>query len=170
MNGTKIFVFLLRVLIGVGFTFSLVLGVALTMLTLFSSTGNNLVLNRTSLDWGWGGGAAVAWASTLFWWFCWRCLPAVKPTLLFPSLERSQQKPASIFSILISAMITMACLCFVTGTGFRLATHATGASWPQFLCWSLLTVSNGWWTFLGWKQWQRKKQTKLFVDKFYRQG
>ena len=61
----------LRLLIGLGFTFSLMAGVTLSLLTLFSGSGDSLVLNRPGLerpgpDWGWGGGAAIARALTLF--------------------------------------------------------------------------------------------------------
>lgn len=158
---------LLRLLIGIGFTFSLVLGATLTMLALFHGPGDNLVLNRPSPDWGWGGGAAIAWALTLFWWICWRCLPAVKPAGLFLPLERSLQKSPSLFGIILSAIGTTACICFALGLGLRLAAHMAGASWPYFLYWCFLAVTNGFGTLSGWKQWRSRRRTKTFVNRFY---
>ncbi len=161
---------LLRLLIGVGFTFSLVFGVALTMLTLFHGFGDNLILNRPGPDWGWGGGAATAWALTVFWWVCWRCLPPVKQKQLFPSLENLIQKPASPASIIIFVLGAL-CGCYLMlGEGLKLLVHAAGASWPHFLWVSSIAVMNGLRAFSGWKQWCGKKQAKSFTDKFYGNG
>lgn len=157
----------LRLLIGIGFTFSLVLGVVLTMLALFNGSGGNLVLNRPDPDWGWGGGAAIAWASTLFWWFCWRCLPAVKPKPLFPSLEYSLQKPVSPVSIIIPILGVLCGFYLMLGEGLKLLIHTAGASWLHFLWVSSMAVSNGFWAFSGWKQWRRKKQARTSAGRFY---
>lgn len=158
---------LLHLSIGIGFTFSLVFGAALTMLMLFHGSGDNLALNRPIPDWGWGGGAAIAWASTLFWWSCWRCLPAVKPKPLFPSLERSLQKPASPAGIIISTIGVLSGFYLMLGEGLKLLVHTAGASWPHFLWWALIAVSNGFWAFSSWKQWRRKRQAKTFTGGFY---
>ncbi len=160
---------LLRLLIGVGFTLSLVSGVTLTMLMLFDGNGNHLVLSRTGLHSDSVVGAAIAWALTLFWWICWRCLPAVKPMRLFPMLERLVQKPPSLFGSIIWTVITTACICFTLGLGLQLAAHAPGATWTQFIYWCFITVTNGQYAFSGWKQWRRKRQAELFKDKIYQQ-
>ncbi len=137
---------LLRFLIGIGFTFSLVGGVTLTMLTLFTGTGNNLVWSRSGPDWGWGGGAAIAWALTLFWWLCWRCLPAAKPTRLFPALEDSLHKSSSLTSLFMSVIGMLCGLYLMLGAGLSLAVHAAGSSWLQHAYYALLTAFNGGWT------------------------
>lgn len=154
---------LLRLLIGVGFTFSLVFGATLTMLMLFDGNGNHLILNRPGPDWGWGGGAAIAWVLTLFWWVCWRCLPAVKPRPLFPPLKYSPQKPAFQVVIIIPILAVL-CGCYLMlGDGLELLVHTAGASWLHFLWVSSITVANGFWAFAGWRQWGRERQ-KITVN------
>ncbi len=160
----------LRLLIGVGFTFSLVLGATLTMLALFHGPGDNLVLNRPGPDWGWGGGAAAAWALTLFWRICWRCLPAVKPAGLFAPLERSVQKPAFLANIIIPILATLSGCYFMLGEWLKLLVHAAGASWLHFLWGSLVALINGSAAFSRWKQWRRERQTRIFTEKFYGEG
>ncbi len=79
---------LLRLLIGLGFTFSLVIGVTLTLLTLCDGTGSNLTFSQTGPHWEWSIPAVVAFTVTLFCWLGWRCLPATKPNRRLPTFER----------------------------------------------------------------------------------
>ena len=114
---------ILRLLIGLGFTASLVFGVILTMLTLFHGSGGDLVLNRPSLDWGWGGGAAAAWALTVFWWLCWRSLPPVKPTRMFPTLERG------LNSLAMTVMSALICPLTLAGAVSHQILHHQAHDW-----------------------------------------
>ena len=160
---------LLRLFIGIGFTFSLVAGVVLTMLMVFHGSGDSLVLNRPGPDWGWGGGAAIAWALTRFWWICWRSLPAVKPAGLFLPLERSLQNSSSPAGILVSILGTLCGFFLMLDEGPKLLAHTAGASWPHFLWASSIAVSSGYGAFSSWKQRCRERQAIKFTGKFYRE-
>ena len=142
---------LLRLLIGIGFTLSLAIGVTLTQLTLCDGSGNTLTLNRTGLHWEWGGAAAISFAVTAACWLCWRRLPPVKPTRMFPTLERWMQGTgffacgAGIGAFLAFDM------------GARLLSHAAGARWAQFWYYAFIAVSNGLWAISAWRKRTAKK-------------
>lgn len=139
MNLNSLTIGFLRLLIGLGFTASLVFGVTLTMLTLFHGPGDSLVLNRPSFDWGWGGGAAAAWTLTVFWWLCWRSLPPVKPTQMFPTLERGLNSPAiTVVGALICPLALAGAVCHQILNrhahdwfAMCLSTYGTISSWSQ---------------------------------------
>jgi hypothetical protein len=104
----RIGVGLLRLLIGIGFALSLVLGVTLTMLTLCDSPGGNLTLAQTGLHWEWSIPAVVAFTVTLLCRLGWRCLPTVKPTQALPTFERDFQTPGMVLACAVSGFLLTA--------------------------------------------------------------
>ncbi len=144
----------LRLLIGLGLTFSLVAGVTLTLLTLFSGSGDNLVLNRPGPDWGWGGGAAIAWALTVFWWLCWRLLPPIQPTQISVLLNKWAGRPLGPWTATIVSVLSFFLLL---DAGAKLALHSIEANWIYFGAWVLVTIVNGSSAVSAWRQ-QRLKR------------
>ena len=148
---------LLRLLIGIGFTFSLVLGVTLTLLTFCDGSDNTLMLSRTGLDWGWGGGAAIAWALTLFWWLCWRCLPAVKPTKPFFLLSKGtgfSKGAESRGMTIVTALLTTPLLASAT---YHLVMHRQTHEWLWVFVYGVAATSS--WSQL-FQDWRSKRQER----------
>lgn len=154
----------LRLLIGIGFTFSLAVGVTLTLLTFCDGTGNNLTLSRTGPHWEWSIPAVVAFTFTLFCWLGWRCLPATKPTRIFPTLERGLQTPVVVLVCVGCGFLLTAYGAFDMGA--KLLLHSAGGSWTRLAFYFLSAVSDGLLIAAAWKQ-RKKNASQKAYSKFW---
>ncbi len=155
----------LRLLIGIGFTFSLVIGVTLTLLTLCDSPGGNLTLSQTGPHWEWSIPAVTGLGLTLFFWLCWRLLPAVKPTQAFPTIERSFQIPGVVIACGFCGFLLKTFEAIEMGS--RLFLHAPGGSEIYFAYYLLGAVCDGLLLGSAWKQQKAKASSKAYSEQWY---
>lgn len=125
---------LLRLLIGIGFTFSLALSVTFTLLTLCDGTGDNLTLSRTEPHWEWLGGAIPSWLFLLFCWVCWRLLPAEKPIRMFPIMERGLESP------IVTVVIALVCPLGLAAAVSHQILHRQAHDWLAIFLYGVGTI------------------------------